>query len=73
MELVPRVYGRNTTTRENKVIQLERVAWNCVQFFSRDGENEMMRNASYFMILFFESNYLHFIKEASKSSPLLVQ
>ena len=41
--------------------------------FSRDGGEEMMRNASCFVILFPVNNLLHIFSEASKSSPLLVR
>ena len=41
--------------------------------FLRDGVNEMMRNASCFVILFLVINLLHFPQEAGESIPLLVQ
>ena len=44
--------GRSTITHENEVIRLEREAWNLVQYFCRDGEEEMMRNARCFVIFY---------------------
>ena len=57
---------------EIESIRSKLVVWNFVRYFSRDGVDEMMRNARYFVILHLVNNYLHFCKEASKSNPLIV-
>jgi hypothetical protein len=43
----------------------------CAIFF-RVGVEEMMRNTSWFIILFHVNKYILFMKEASESNPLLV-
>ena len=53
---------------------VKRVASNVTcAIFSRDGGEVMKRNAKCFISLFHVNNYLHFLKGASKSSPLLVR
>ena len=44
------LHGRNTEKGENKLTRLEIVAWNLCNIFFSDGAEEMMRNASNYIV-----------------------
>ena len=57
---------------EKKLIRRKEWFESCAMFF-KDGVEEMTRNASCIIKLFFMNNMLHFPKEVSKSNPLFEQ